>query len=61
MEKFQKLSREEMKKVSGGYSAPSCQNACGGTAGTCGTGQTCKLSVPCPDDPGFDHNVCVNS
>ena len=61
MQNFKKLSRAEMKNVKGGVSEPSCTNDCGGTSGTCPSGQTCKFSVACPDDPKFEHNVCVSS
>jgi hypothetical protein len=55
------LTRDQLKKVLGGFVAPpACTNACGGTAGTCASGKTCK-SEKCPDDPSFEHNICVDS
>jgi hypothetical protein len=58
MEKFEKLSKREMREVLGGKIAPTCpENACGGTAGTCPTGKTCS-SAKCPDDPTLEYNLC---
>jgi hypothetical protein len=58
MDRFKKLSRAEMKKVSGGTMPPGCTNDCQLDGSVkCETGKTCS-SVKCPDDANYYHNIC---
>ncbi|MCS3737549.1 hypothetical protein FHS10_005520 [Mucilaginibacter dorajii] len=56
------LTREQLKNVLGGTVKPptECTNACGGSLGSCPSGQSCS-SVACPDDPAFTHTICSAS
>jgi len=58
MEKFRKLTREDMKNLSGGENLPSCTNSCVYDS-DCSSGKKCK-EVACPNDPDFTHIICTD-